>query len=54
MWEKGLQLATSYHPVIFAGCLMCMAEAGTRGLTLVDTEVLDGERVYHLAGRVQR
>ena len=49
-WEKGLQLATSYCPVIFAGRLMRMAEAGTDSLVLLGAEVLSGERVYHLAG----
>ena len=49
-WEKGLQLATSYCPVIFAGRLMRMAEAGTDSLVLLGAEVLAGERVHHLAG----
>jgi len=49
-WENGLQLATSYYPVIFAGCLMRMAEADTDSLVLLGAELLSGERVYHLAG----
>jgi hypothetical protein len=50
VWEKGLQLATSYYPVIFAGCLIRMAAADTDSLVLLGTEKLDGESVFHLAG----
>ena len=49
-WEEGLKLATSYYPVIFTGCLLRMAEADMDSLELVGTEMLNGERVYHLRG----
>jgi hypothetical protein len=47
---EGTALATSYYPVIFAGCLMRMADADTDRLVLLGTKVLSGERVYHLVG----
>jgi len=47
-WREGLELPTTYYPIIVAGCLLRMAQADMVGLAFSGWTLLEGEPVYRV------